>query len=169
MNSLCEFNELAWAGVTTAGHYYYEFLVVAARVIITTNAHKVFRHRFYQFRLFCSIPAWCIVKVGQLIGASFEIQGLENIDKNAGGVVVINHQSAIDLIVLGKLWPVIGRATQVSKKEIFYIFPFGLACYLWGTLFINRQNQSSARNAINKESKAINDKKVGNQSNAFLW
>lgn len=62
--------------------------------------------------------------------------------------------------VLGKLWPVIGRPTQVSKKEIFYLFPFGLACYLWGTLFINRQNKKSAQNAINRESKAINERKV---------
>jgi lysophosphatidate acyltransferase len=123
------------------------------------------------------IPAWCIVKVGQLLGASFELQGLENINRNTGGVVLINHQSAIDLIgefstptslvrrlnsrlVLGKLWPVIGRPTQVAKKEIFYLFPFGLACYLWGTLFINRQNKASARNAMNRESKAINERQV---------
>lgn len=50
------------------------------------------------FSLFIRIPAWCIVKIGQLIGASFEIQGLENINKDLGGVVLINHQSAIDLI-----------------------------------------------------------------------
>jgi lysophosphatidate acyltransferase len=62
--------------------------------------------------------------------------------------------------VLAKLWPVIGRATQVAKKEVFYLFPFGLACYLWGTLFINRQNKAAARNAINRESKAINEIKV---------
>lgn len=131
-------------------------------------------------RFFCfhRIPAWCIVKVGQLIGTSFEIQGLENINRKCGGIVLINHQSAIDLIgntnictnlltemfyllvVLAKLWPVIGRATQVAKKEVLLWFPFGLACWLWGTLFIDRQNKSSAQDTINKESKAINEKKV---------
>jgi lysophosphatidate acyltransferase len=55
---------------------------------------------------------------------------------------------------------VIGRATQVAKKEILYLFPFGFACWLWGTLFINRQNHTSAMNKINSESKAINEKKV---------
>lgn len=49
---------------------------------------------YFSFRF----PAWCIVKIGQLIGASFEIQGLENINRMAGAVVVLNHQSAIDLI-----------------------------------------------------------------------
>lgn len=44
------------------------------------------------------IPAWCIVKVGQLLGVSFEIQGIEHINRDKGAVVLINHQSAIDLI-----------------------------------------------------------------------
>lgn len=61
--------------------------------------------------------------------------------------------------VLAKLWPVIGRATQVAKKEVFYWFPFGLACWLWGTLFINREN-NSAQTAINKQSKAITERNV---------
>lgn len=51
-----------------------------------------------MFVLFVRIPAWCIVKVGQFLGASFEIQGLENIKRDSGGIVLINHQSAIDLI-----------------------------------------------------------------------
>lgn len=62
-------------------------------------------------------------------------------------------------VVLAKLWPVIGRATQVAKKEVFYWFPFGLACWLWGTLFINREN-NSAQTAINKQSKAITERNV---------
>jgi lysophosphatidate acyltransferase len=62
---------------------------------------------------------------------------------------------------LGKLWPIVGRATQVAKREILYWFPFGFACYLWGTLFISRDKKNSGQIAINKESKAINEKKVG--------
>jgi 1-acyl-sn-glycerol-3-phosphate acyltransferase len=47
---------------------------------------------------FARIPAWCIVQVGKVIGVSLEIQGVENINKDHGGVVLINHQSAIDLM-----------------------------------------------------------------------
>lgn len=155
---------------------------------------------------FFSFPAWCIIQVGKVLGVEFELQGIENIDREKGGIVLINHQSALDLIgeffgefpkllrltiqniffnfwlkfenffhaspsttnveflmtfsVLAKLWPVIGRATQVAKKEILYLFPFGFAAWLWGTLFINRQNHTAATNTINSESKAINEKKV---------
>jgi lysophosphatidate acyltransferase len=48
--------------------------------------------------MFIRIPAWSIVQVGKLIGVSLEIQGLENINRNHGGVVFINQQSALDLI-----------------------------------------------------------------------
>lgn len=57
--------------------------------------------------------------------------------------------------VLAYLWPVIGRATVVAKKEVFYAFPFGLAAYLWGTLFINRSNRTDALHRLNQESIAI--------------
>lgn len=32
-----------------------------------------------------------------MLGVTFEIRGIENIQKKTGGVVVMNHQSAIDL------------------------------------------------------------------------
>lgn len=53
------------------------------------------RPKDYRNALF---PAWCIVKVGELLGVKFEVQGLENINRDKGGVVLINHQSAIDLM-----------------------------------------------------------------------
>lgn len=53
-----------------------------------------------------------------------------------------------------------GRISVVSKKEVLYLFPFGLAAFLWGTLFIDRKNPKNAQNTINKEAKAIIEKKV---------
>lgn len=72
----------------------------------------------------------------------------------------MNHQSALDLVVLAYLWPIVGQATVVAKKEVLYMFPFGLASWLWGTLFIDRKNQNAAKSAINNESKAINEKQA---------
>lgn len=57
--------------------------------------------------------------------------------------------------VLAHLWPIIGRATVVSKKELLYVFPFGLAAYLWGTLYIDRSNQRQAVNKLSQETEAI--------------
>lgn len=44
------------------------------------------------------IPAWCMVQAGKIIGVYFDVQGIENINKDKGGVILINHQSGIDLI-----------------------------------------------------------------------
>lgn len=61
--------------------------------------------------------------------------------------------SLISHTVLAYLWPLIGRATVVSKKELLYVFPFGPAAYLWGTLFIDRNR--SAVNKLSQEAVAI--------------
>ncbi|KAG5684941.1 hypothetical protein PVAND_014149 [Polypedilum vanderplanki] len=133
------------------------FFIVSALIAACVPIPFMLRRpKDYRNALF---PAWCIVKVGELLGVSFEVQGIENINPDKGGVVLINHQSGIDLMVLGKLWPIIPRPTQISKKEIFYLFPFGLACYLWGTIFINRQNRKSALSVINKQSKAVTERR----------
>lgn len=59
--------------------------------------------------------------------------------------------------MLAYLWPVIGRATVVAKKELLYAFPFGLAAYLWGTLYIDRSNKTDALHKLGQESRAIRD------------
>lgn len=89
------------------------------------------------------------------LGISFEVRGIENIRKDHGAVVVMNHQSLFDLSVLAHLWPIIGRATVVSKKELLYVFPFGTAAYLWGTLYIDRSNQRAAVDKLSQETIAI--------------
>lgn len=38
--------------------------------------------------------------MGYLLGVTYEIRGLENINKKKGGVTVLNHQSALDLICM---------------------------------------------------------------------
>lgn len=112
-----------------------------------------------------------------------EVRGLENIRKDSGGVVLINHQSCLDLcgkyplnvkfiylfflqlniffvflLVLAHLWPVVGRATVVAKREILYLPFFGIGSWMWGTLFINRSRKHDSINALQKESKAINER-----------
>lgn len=47
---------------------------------------------------FSSFPAWACVQFGKLLGVTFEVRGLENINRKKGAVVLINHQSGIDLM-----------------------------------------------------------------------
>lgn len=52
------------------------------------------------------------------------------------------------------------RCTQVAKKSLFYTWPFGLACWLWGTIFIDRVNAEEAQQKINSTEHAIKNNNV---------
>jgi len=66
----------------------------------------------------------------------------------------INHA------VLGELWLTMQNCCVISKKEILYLGPFGLACWLWGTVFINRRNVEESRQIINDTAESIRVAKV---------
>uniref|UniRef100_A0A182RG82 1-acylglycerol-3-phosphate O-acyltransferase n=1 Tax=Anopheles funestus TaxID=62324 RepID=A0A182RG82_ANOFN len=73
----------------------------------------------------------------RLFGVEYEIRGQEHINVRNGGVVLLNHQSAIDI------------------KELFYMLPFGIASYLVGVVFIDRKNTASAKDVMKREAVAI--------------
>lgn len=52
------------------------------------------------------------------------------------------------------------NCTVISKKEIFYLQPFGLASWLWGTIFINRVDKRGAQEAVNSTGRTIRERKV---------
>ncbi|XP_012215795.1 1-acyl-sn-glycerol-3-phosphate acyltransferase alpha-like isoform X3 [Linepithema humile] len=101
------------------------------------------------------VPARCVVKIAKIIGINFHFRGKENIVQDSGCVVLINHQSSLDLCVLGKLWLAMDNCSVVSKKEILYLGPFGLACWLWGTVFIDRRKAEESCRIINATSESI--------------
>jgi len=58
------------------------------------------------------------------------------------------------------IWPVMDKCTVVAKKELFYAWPFGLAAWLCGLIFIDRMNTDKARTTINRATTLIKEKKV---------
>ena len=49
------------------------------------------------------MPAWGARQISKILGVKFEVKGQKNIIQDSGCVVLINHQSIIDL--LGKCIP----------------------------------------------------------------
>lgn len=47
---------------------------------------------------FFSLPAWSLKMVGRFLGIRFSVSGKENIIENSACVVLINHQSIVDLL-----------------------------------------------------------------------
>lgn len=133
------------------------FVIVSATITTICIPFMLRRIRHWKNAL---IPAWVITKCAKLIGVTFRIRGKENIVHSTGCVVLINHQSAIDLCVLGELWPVLERCTVIAKKEVLYLGLFGWAAWLWGTIFINRRKGEEAHETVNATTKTIQNLKA---------
>ncbi|XP_065344703.1 1-acyl-sn-glycerol-3-phosphate acyltransferase alpha-like [Cloeon dipterum] len=122
---------------------------------------------FYVYVSFCSllaIPFFAIFNPGDcinskrisyflrlasyLVGIKWEVRGLETLGQRRGCVAVANHQSSFDVLGMFWFWPWSYRIAAVAKKEIFYAWPFGLAAWLAGVVFIDRINSERARGQL---------------------
>lgn len=140
--------------------YYAKFLffLIFSMIAATIFMPVMFlRPGDYRNALF---PAWGARQISKVLGVKWKMQGKKNIVQDEGTIILINHQSFLDLIVLAEIWPVFERCTVISKREIFYLWPFGLAAWLWGTVFINRSNKKGAQEAVNLVAHTINTKKA---------
>lgn len=88
--------------------------------------------------------------ISNFLGIRWLIRGREHLEKERACIVVANHQSSLDILGMFDLWPVMDKCTVVAKKEIFYAWPFGLAAWLCGLIFIDRMNSEKARSVLNK-------------------
>ncbi|WWC95939.1 hypothetical protein V866_002806 [Kwoniella sp. B9012] len=91
---------------------------------------------------------------GPILGWKFEVEGEEylwKLEGEGGGqagkkgrsmVMVGNHQSMVDILYLGRIFP--KHAAIMAKKSIKWIPGLGWWMMMSGTVFINRSNNKSA-------------------------
>lgn len=58
------------------------------------------------------------------------------------------------------IWPVMNKCTVVAKRELFYAWPFGLAAWLCGLVFIDRMQTDKARSQLCAAAEVIKSKKI---------
>nr|CAD7400196.1 unnamed protein product [Timema cristinae] len=91
--------------------------------------------------------------VTKLIGITWELRNGEILAEERGAVIVANHQSMIDILGMFNIWEVMDKCAAIAKKEIFYVWPFGLAAWLGGVVYIDRLNGPKAHEQIDKAAK----------------
>uniref|UniRef100_T1H567 1-acylglycerol-3-phosphate O-acyltransferase n=1 Tax=Megaselia scalaris TaxID=36166 RepID=T1H567_MEGSC len=52
------------------------------------------------------------------------------------------------------------KCTVVAKRELFYAWPFGLAAWLAGLIFIDRVRSEKARSTLNAANHIVKSKKI---------
>ena len=79
-------------------------------------------------------------------GVVWRIHGRENVDKNKSYVWMFNHQSILDIFVIGMMVPhyIVGVAAQYQ----FNLPVWGYVVKKWGNIPVNRKNTRSAIKAI---------------------
>lgn len=58
------------------------------------------------------------------------------------------------------IWPVMNKCTVVAKRELFFAWPFGLAAWLAGLIFINRMQSDASREKLTKSAEHIKNQKI---------
>lgn len=90
-------------------------------------------------------------QVNSVLGVRWSIEGEENLQHEGGALVILNHQSVIDVMALFEIWPHLKKAAPIAKRSIFYT-PFGICAWLIGTIFIDRASKTS-REEVNDAGK----------------
>ncbi|NXO01328.1 PLCA acyltransferase, partial [Rhinopomastus cyanomelas] len=72
-----------------------------------------------------------------IFGMKIAVKGKENIRTKKPFVLMLNHQSSLDIMVMMEVLP--SRCAPIAKKEILYMGPLGLACWISGLTFIDRK------------------------------
>uniref|UniRef100_A0A672UJF2 1-acyl-sn-glycerol-3-phosphate acyltransferase n=1 Tax=Strigops habroptila TaxID=2489341 RepID=A0A672UJF2_STRHB len=141
-------------------HYPFTFLFIAFLVLYQANmAFRYFcKMTFYKLWLFTlsilvimiSIPRgrnvenmkflrMSFLPLKYIFGVKIVVKGKENLRSKKPFVLVMNHQTSLDIMVMMEILP--SRCVPIAKKEILYMGTFGLACWLSGLIFIDRKKR----------------------------
>jgi 1-acyl-sn-glycerol-3-phosphate acyltransferase len=130
----------------------YVWLIFFPLVVILTVAFSSLTVLFsilvnphFASRVFAVTWARCL---GWLTPISVTVEGAENADRDRSYVVICNHQSMYDIIVIYG-WLALDLK-WVMKQELRKIPAIGIGCEKAGHIFIDRRNPQRARQALNE-------------------
>ncbi|KAK9383306.1 uncharacterized protein V2V93DRAFT_364808 [Kockiozyma suomiensis] len=96
---------------------------------------------------------------GPLLGLKFEVENEDTLKNTRPAILVANHQTELDVLILGRLFP---RHCSVTAKSSLKYVPFlGWFMLFSGTVFVDRGNRGKAIKALDG---AIADMKKAQQS-----
>ncbi|KAH7984472.1 hypothetical protein HPB52_021517 [Rhipicephalus sanguineus] len=94
------------------------------------------------------------------IGVEAVLRHEERIPKDRRFIMVVNHQSSLDVFGLMHVWQEFHPCLPVMKRELLYTGPLGVACYLAGCVFIDRRNAQQSHRALNERLEDIKNGKA---------
>jgi len=96
--------------------------------------------------------------LGRVMGWRVEAEGRERLEAFRPCVIVANHQSFLDVVTFGSIFP--RRTVSAGKREIGRIPIFGWFYRLSGNLIIDRGDARQARGSLELAAAAMRDEKI---------
>ena len=138
-----------YAGFAVGGIW---FLVCSALGILWLLVRPRNRETLYVYgRVFCR-------GIVTLMGWRLEVANRERLDSARPCVFVGNHQSFLDVVTFGSIFP--KRTVSAGKREIGRIPVFGWFYRLSGNLVIDRSNPRGARDSLEEAARTIREEGV---------
>jgi 1-acyl-sn-glycerol-3-phosphate acyltransferase len=139
---------------------YYAGFVVGGLWFLVCSALGVFwlllvprnRQTLYMFgRVFCR-------GLARFMGWRMDVANRERLDAHRPCVVIANHQSFLDVVTFGSIFP--QRTVSAGKREIGRIPVFGWFYRLSGNLVLDRGNPRDARDSLDAAARTIRGENV---------
>ena len=128
------------------------FLLCSALGIVWLLLAPRNRRTLYVFgRVFCR-------GLVSLMGWRIDVANRERLDAARPCVFVANHQSFLDVVTFGSIFP--ERTVSAGKREIGRIPIFGWFYRLSGNLVIDRSNPRGARDSLEEAARTIREENV---------
>lgn len=164
---------------------YFELIVLLCLLLIPVLYETSHAFRYYfKFFVYCSVVSTCSIilipamafrpfevrnllwasslcrHVSTILGLKWELRAKEHLEKDRACIIVSNHQSSLDILGMFDIWHIMDKCTVVAKQELFYAWPFGLAAWLCGLIFIDRVRSKDARSVLSTSTAKIKEKKI---------
>lgn len=140
---------LFYYGCLFGGAY---FLLCSAAGIIWLLLQRGNRQTLYVYgKVFCR-------GLARMMGWSIEVENRERLEALRPCVVVANHQSFLDVVTFGAVFP--RRTVSAGKREIGRIPIFGWFYRLSGNLIIDRAHARSALESLEQAARTMAEEKI---------
>lgn len=103
------------------------------------------------------IPTWYRI-MSATLGWEMPVEGEGRFETCRPAVVVINHQSNLDIVLWARFFP--RRTVVVGKKQVRKIPIFGAIYRGTGNILIDRENAEKARQSIAEAARRIKDEQL---------
>ncbi|CAD6189214.1 unnamed protein product [Caenorhabditis auriculariae] len=105
-----------------------------------------------HFRMFKIFQTFCMP-----LGISIDVRHHERLKSNEPFIIIANHQSCLDVLVMTHVWP--KNCVVMLKSSLKWLPGFNLCAYMCESIYINRFSKEKAHKTVDTTLAEILDKK----------